>query len=151
RTRFVASAVLAGLIAMSIGAASGQNFPNRPVRIITLAVGSASDFVARFLAERLTSNLGQPVIVENQTNFAIMASTVAKAPPDGYTLLGYGSPIWVVPLVQKMPYDSVTDFVPVALTGRSVNVLVVHPSLPARSVKELIALAKAKPGELNYA
>jgi tripartite-type tricarboxylate transporter receptor subunit TctC len=91
------------------------------------------------------------VIVDNRGAGIIPGDVVAKSAPDGYTLLAYGQPLWLSALMQGAPYDPVRDFAPITLATRAPNVLVVHPSLPVKSVKELIALAKAKPGELNYA
>ncbi len=130
---------------------SGQVFPNRVIRIVTSGVGGGSDFVARLVAQGITGPLGQPVIVDNRPNSVIAAEFVTKAAPDGYTLMSWGSAMWIGALLQKMPYDAVRDFTPVILVGRAPSILVVHPSLPVNSVKELIALARAKPGELNYA
>src|SRR5262245_8901622 len=122
--RFVAWIFLAALMTLSTGVVCGQNYPNKPVRILAQAVGSANDFVARVIAQGLASNLGQPVIVDNRPVYTTLAQMAAQAPPDGYTLLASGSSIWVLPLLQKMPYDPVKDFVPISLTGRSINVLV---------------------------
>jgi tripartite-type tricarboxylate transporter receptor subunit TctC len=134
--------------------AQGQPaFPSKPVRIITAAVGGASDFTARMLAQGLGASLGQQFIVDNRggANGIIAAQMVAKSPPDGYNLLLFTSPIWLLPLLQdNVPYDPVRDFAPIAVTDSSPSVLVVHPSLPVKSVRDLIALAKARPGELNY-
>ena len=121
---------------------------SKPIRIVTGASGGSSDFTARLIAQGLTENLRQQVIVDNRGN--IDGELVAKAPPDGYTLLIDGASIWIGPLVQKTPYDPVRDFVPVTLAVSAPNVIVVHPSLPVKSVRELIALAKAQPGKLNY-
>ena len=134
--------------------AQGQPaFPSKPVRIITAAVGGASDFTARMLAQGLGASLGQQFIVDNRggANGIIAAQMVAKSPPDGYNLLLFTSPIWLLPLLQdNVPYDPVRDFAPIAITDSSPSVLVVHPSLPVKNVKELIDLAKAKPGEITY-
>ena len=134
------------------GLACAQNYPNKPVRIVTAGVGGGSDFAARLIAQGISPGLGQQVIVENRPSGVIPGETVAKAVPDGYTLLVSSSVLWLEPLLQgHAPYDAVRDFSPVTLAAKSPNILVVHPSLPVRSVKELIALAKAKPGQLNYA
>ena len=127
----------------------GQTYPSKPVRIVTSAIGGGTDFVARIMAQGL-SGLGQPVVVDNRVSI-IAGELVSKAPPDGYTLLVASGALWVVSLLQKVPYDPVRDFSPISLATSSPNILLVHPSLPVKSVKELIALAKAKPGELNYA
>jgi tripartite-type tricarboxylate transporter receptor subunit TctC len=146
--------VCAGLSMWSAGAA-GQAYPSRPVRLLVPYVaGGGSDFVGRTVATKLTEMWGSPVVVENRpgggTNIA--AELVARAGPDGYTLLLGGTPSTVnVSLYPKLSYDTVKDFAPVIHLDRAPNVLAVHPSLPVRSVKDLIALAKAKPGTLNYA
>jgi len=151
--RFVTGMLLAGLGALCVGAAFGQNYPVKPVRIVTAEPGGGNDFAARVLAQGLTRSLGQQVIVDNRggAGGAIAAEVAAKAPPDGYTLLLYAGNIWTIPLLRKnVPYDFVADFAPVTWVARSPNTVVVHPSLPVQSVKDLIALAKAKPGQLNY-
>lgn len=112
--------------------------------------GSANDIVARLIAQEIRAGLGQPVVVDNRGTVA--AELVARAPADGYTLLLYGSAVWLSPFIRaSTPYDPVKDFAPVTLVASSPNVVVVHPSLPVKSARELIALAKARPGELNYA
>jgi tripartite-type tricarboxylate transporter receptor subunit TctC len=131
------------------GLARGQDYPNRTIRIVTSASGGGTDFVARVVSQGLTGSLGQQVIVDNRGG-NIPVEIVSQAPPDGYTLLADGSSFWVTPLLQKAPYDPVRDFSPITLVVSAPNLLVVHPSLPVKSVKELIALAKAKPGELNF-
>jgi len=129
-------------------ASSAQNYPHKPIRFVTGAPGGGGDFVARLMAQGLTGPLGQPVIVDNRGN--IPGEIVAQALPDGYTLLVDSSSFLIGPLLQKMPYDAVKDFSPISWVVMSLNILAVHPSVPANSVKELIALAKAKPGQLNY-
>ncbi len=126
-----------------------ENYPAKVVRIVTLAAGGGSDGVARLLAPLLTEGLGQQVIVENRG--AIAAEIVAKASADGYTLLVEGSPLWILPLFRSVSWDAVKDFAPIALAVSTPSVLVVHPSLPVKSVNALITLARAKPGQLNYA
>jgi tripartite-type tricarboxylate transporter receptor subunit TctC len=151
------SALGAGLIALMV-AGSGvvhaqTQFPVKPIRIVTAAVGGASDFTARLLAQGLGGSFGQQVIVDNRggANGIIAAQIVAKSPPDGYTLLLFTSPFWLLPLLQdNVPYDPVKDFAPISMTDSSPSVLVVHPSLPVKSVRDLIALAKARPGDMNY-
>jgi tripartite-type tricarboxylate transporter receptor subunit TctC len=142
---------LAGVLLMACAAwpLPAQEYPNKLVRVVTLAPGGGSDVVARLIAPVLSEGLGQQVIVENRG--AIASEVVAKAPADGYTLLVEGSPLWILPLFRSVPWDAVKDFAPVALAVSTPSVLVVHPSLPVKSVKELIALARAKPGQLNYA
>ena len=135
---------------LAAGIVSGQTYPTKPVRILTSAPGGTSDFTSRIVAQGLTASLGQPVIVDNRAGGVAIAEPVSKATPDGYTLLIDGATMWVPPLMQKMPYDPVSDFAPISLIVSLPNVLVVHPSLPVKSVKELISLAKAKPGALSY-
>ncbi|MBI4190067.1 MAG: tripartite tricarboxylate transporter substrate binding protein [Betaproteobacteria bacterium] len=129
---------------------SGQEYPARPIRFVTTGIGGSTDFAARNVAQGLTESVGWQIVVENRPTGFIANEFVAKAPPDGYVLLVNTDGMWIGPLLQKANYDPVLDFIPISLMSRSVNVLVVHPSLPVKSVKELIALAKAKPGELNY-
>lgn len=133
--------------------ATAQGYPARPIRIIVpYAPGGSTDVVFRILAPRLTENLGQQVLVENRPGAAsvIGLDLVAKASPDGYTVgvpnIAYGAN----PTLRKMPFDSEKDLVPVSLVSIVTMVLSVHPSVPARSVKQFIALAKTKPGSLNY-
>ena len=140
--------ILAAL--MATGIASAQTFPTKTVRIVTSEPGGGSDYSARLLAQGLTGPLGQQVIVENRGGI-LPPETVAKAPPDGYTLLVSAS-MWVAPLFEpKLSFDPLRDFAPVALALSAPNLLVVHPSLPVKTAKDLIALAKARPGELNAA
>ena len=144
--------MVGGLLLGCASLACAQNFPNRPVRILASEAGGGGDFVARTIAQGIPQGLGQQMVVDNRGGGVIAGELVAKAPPDGYTLLLYGNTLWLLPLMRDhVPYDAQKDFAPVTLAGRAQNVLVVHPSLPVRSVKDLIAMAKAKPGELNYA
>jgi tripartite-type tricarboxylate transporter receptor subunit TctC len=133
------------------GVASGQAYPSKPVRITTYSVGGSNDFAARLLADGLAAPLGQPVIVDNRAGSVIPGEVVSKAPPDGYTILVAGGIFTILHLLQETPYDPIRDFVQISLIGISPLILVVHPSLPVKSVKDLIAMAKAKPGDLNYA
>lgn len=149
--RPVACLVVFGILVLVADAVSGQSFPGRPIRIVTSAPGGGSDVVSRLVAQGLTTSLGQQVIVDNRGGGTVAGDIVAKSPPDGYTLLYYGSALWLLPLIRKdVPYDPVRDFAPISWISRQTNVLVVHPSLPVKSVKELIALAKSRPGALNY-
>lgn len=132
------------------GVASAQTFPIKPIRIVTAPAGGNSDFTARQVASGITGALGQPVIVDNRAGGIVPVEVVLKSPPDGYTLLLDGASFWVGPLLESLPYDAVRDFSPVSTVNTSIFVLAVHPSLPVKTVNDLIALAKAKPGTLNY-
>ncbi len=148
--RFAAWMLSVGLMVSGAGVVSSQNYPNKPIRIVTSEPGGGNDIVARLVAEGLTASLGQRVIVDNRG--IIAAEIAAKATPDGYTLLIYGSNIWLMQYLRdNLPWDPLRDFAPITVAVDLPNILVVHPSLPVKSVKELVALAKAKPGELNYA
>lgn len=141
------SMLLAGML--SLCEASAQDYPVKALRILTTEPASGSDVVARLLAQGMTASMGQQVVVENRG--AISAEIVAKAPPDGYTLLLNGPFIWLAPFMRtKPPYDPARDLAPITLAVTAANILVVHPSLPVDSVKALIALAKARPGKINY-
>ena len=132
--------------------AAAQTYPERPVRIVTAEAGGSQDVAARIMAVGLTAALGQQVIVDNRASGVIPGETVARAKPDGHTLLIYAGTFWLQPFVRKsVPYDPVRDFAPITLVVTSPTVLVVHPALPVKSVKDLIALAKTRPSELNYA
>ena len=148
--RAAAGVLAAGMLISSAEWAFGQDkYPAKIIRIVTATPGSNHDWGARFVAQELTPRIGQRVIVENRGSISV--EYVAKeAQPDGYTLLFYGAYAWLQPLLTKVNWDPVADLAPITLAISSPNVLVVHPSLPVKSVKELIALAKAKPGELNY-
>jgi tripartite-type tricarboxylate transporter receptor subunit TctC len=146
-----AGALLAAPLARAQGA-----FPSKPIRIIVPASpGGAADILSRTIAQKLSDTWGQQVLVDNRTGAAgiIGAEAAAKAPNDGYTIMmGFAGVIAVNPSLYKiLPYDSVKDFAPVTLVAMSPLMLVVHPAVPAYSVDELIALAKAKPGQLNFA
>jgi len=130
--------------------AFGQSYPNKPVRIVTITAGSGIDFTARLIARALSASLGQQFIVDNRGSL-ISGEVVSKAPPDGYTLLVDSSSFWLAPLLQDVPYDPQLSFAPVSLLAASPLILVASPAAPIRSVAELIALAKANPGVLNYA
>ena len=135
--------------------ALAQSYPAKPIRIIiSLGPGGGVDTISRIVGQKLAERWGQQVIMENRPGAggAVGSELVAKAPPDGYTLLTASISYAVIPASHKnLPYDPVRDLTPVAVMVNSSNILVVHPSLPAKSVKELIALAKAHPGELTYA
>lgn len=148
--RCILWAAFVALFHLSIGTASSQEYPTKPVRIITSPAGGGNDFVARLIARALSGPLGQQVVVDNRATILI-ADIVAKSPSDGYTLLVTGSAHWIGPLVEKVTYDPIRDFASITLTDRAPSVLVVHPSMPVKSVKQIIALAKARPGDLNFA
>jgi tripartite-type tricarboxylate transporter receptor subunit TctC len=135
--------------------AAAQNYPTRPVRVIVpFAAGGNTDITARAIGAKLSEVFGQQVVVENRPGGAtnIGSELVAKAPPDGYTILMGGATNAINMSTQaKPPYDTLRDFAPVVLCVKGANVLTVHPSVPAKNLKELIALAKARPGQLNFA
>ena len=138
------------MIAFGTDFASAQNYPNKLIRIVTATAGSANDWSSRLLAQELTASLGQQVIVENRGGLG--AEVVARASPDGHTLLAYGSAVWLMPFLREnVPWDPIRDFAPVTLAMSSPNIVVVHPSLPVKSIRDLIAFAKLRPGQLNYA
>ncbi len=146
---------IAALLAISSFAAAQEAFPSKPVKIVVMfAVGGASDIMARLTGPRLTELWGQQVVIENRAGAdgRIAMEYVAKSAPDGYTLLIIDPSYVIVPsLFARLPVDIQRDFVPVVMLGKAPQVLVAHPSLPARSVAELVALAKERPGALNYA
>ena len=140
----------AAILVIGAGLGWSQDYPQRPLRIITTNPGGSSDIVARLVAAGLTRQLGQQVVVDNRpTPFPGLIAS--KAPSDGYTLLVGNSSLWILPLLREVAYDTVRDFSTIAIIGSVPNILVVHPSVPATSVKDIIALTKAKPGALNYA
>ena len=143
------------LLAMAASGAYAQPYPGKPVRLIAASSpGSAVDIVARIVAQKLGEQLGQQVIIDNRAGAGgnLGAELAAKAPPDGYTLF-MGTPAHAINtgLYRKLNYDLVRDFAPISQVTSGQYVIVVHPSLPVKSVKELIVLARAKPGQLNYA
>lgn len=151
RRRSIAETVLVILTVLGASTVCGQTYPTKPIRIVTSDPGGGNDFTARLIAQGLTVSLGQQVIVENRPAGVIPGEIVSKARPDGHTLLLYGNNLWIGQFLQNTPYDPVRDFSPITMISRAPNVLVVHPSVPANSVKELLALARSRPGELNYA
>ena len=150
-SRFVVGILPVGLMVLGTGVVSGQPYPNKTIRIVTTAAGGSNDITARIVAQGISPLLNQPVVVENRAGGFVNAEIVSQSPADGYTVLVAGGTMWSFPLLQQTPYDPVKDFTPITLATSAPNILVVNPSLPANSIKELIALAKAKPGELNYA
>lgn len=140
-----------GLMFVGAGVASGQDYPSKPVRIVTSVTGGSLDLTARLVAPKLASGLGHQVVVDNRGGLLSM-ELVAKAPADGYTLLLASGSLWISQFLRpKVAWDAVRDFSPITLAVTLPNIIAVHPSLPVRSIRELIALAKARPGALNYA
>ena len=131
------------------GDAHAQDYPTRPIRIVTATPGGGNDFLARIIAPGLTSAGGQQVIVDNRAS-RLVGGIVARSAPDGYTLAVGGGTMQFLPLTEKTDYDVLADFAPISQLERSPNVLVVNPSLKISAVSELIALARAKPGALLY-
>ena len=129
---------------------AAQSYPDRPIRLYTTGVGGASDIVSRIIAQAMSGAFAQRMVIENRAIIGVEAA--AAAPPDGYTLLHYSNVVWLMPLFQSSTaWDVFRDFAPIVLSVSTPNLLVVHPSLPVHDVKQLIALAKARPGALNYA
>ena len=154
-TRAALFAALLSVLAVASGTAGAQNYPGGTVKLIVpVPAGGVTDTMARIVAQRLTETWGQPVVVENRPggNYAVGAQAVARSPADGLTLLvAPDSTVTANPhLFSTLPYDPVKDLTPIIVLCRITPVLVIHPSLPVHSVQELIALAKAKPGTLNY-
>jgi tripartite-type tricarboxylate transporter receptor subunit TctC len=144
-----------GALALGSAAANAQTYPGSTVKLIVpVPAGGVTDTMARIVAQRLTDSWGQPVVVDNRPggNYAVGTQTVAKSPADGLTLLvAPDSTVTANPhLFSKLPYDPIKDLTPIVVLCRITPVLVINPSLPAHSVQELIALAKGKPGSLNY-
>ena len=137
-------------------AVQAQTYPNKPIRfVVPQAAGGSTDILSRTIGQKLSEALGQPVVMDNRpgANGIVGTEMVAKAPADGYTLVAGGTSTVAInsSLYSKIPYDPIRDFVPVVNFAYSTSVLVVHPSVAAKTIADLIALAKAKPGELRYA
>lgn len=152
----IRTALCIGLAAMvAVPAAWSQSYPGKPLRMVApFAAGGPVDITARIVAQKLSESWGQQVVVENRTGASGMigAELVAKSPPDGYTLLVNSSIHVIVPsLFPKMGYDPIQDFIPISVVSSSPLLLVVTPTLPVKNVKEFVALARARPGELNFA
>ena len=152
--RFVLAAAAVFAALAGAGAAGAQSFPAKPIRLIVpFAPGGATDILARLIGQKLTEAWSQQVVVENRPGGGTVIGTdlVAKSAPDGYTLLMVSTSTVTVPtLLPKLPYDTLRDLAPVIQLVASPNVLAVHPSLPARSVRELIALARARPNQVAF-
>jgi len=142
--------MLAGVVCCS-GTVWGQTYPVRAIRVVGPTVGGAVDINARLVAQYLSVGLGQQIVIENRGGAGgiLAAEAVIRAQPDGYTLLVYGPPAWINPLIKRsVTYDPLKDLQPVALLTRAANLLVVHPSVPVKTVSDLVKLAKSKPGQL---
>jgi tripartite-type tricarboxylate transporter receptor subunit TctC len=143
------------LLVLAPGIALAQAWPSKPVRmVVPFAPGGVTDSTARIVAAKIQEAIGQPVVVDNRTGAGGIIATdhVAKSPPDGYTILmASAAPQTLLQFVQKTGYDGLKDFAPITLVNTFPIVLMVHPSVPANNVRELIALAKAQPGKLNFA
>lgn len=147
----LACAVFSGALS---SAALAQSYPSRPIRLVVpLAPGGGGDLIARFIAQKISEPLGQTVIVDNRPGGSTIIGTelVARSQPDGHTLVMATSSHGINPSLYKLPFDPVKDFAGVCFFATSPMMLTVHPSVPAKTVKELIAVAKANPGKLNYA
>jgi tripartite-type tricarboxylate transporter receptor subunit TctC len=145
---------VAGVLLAFSTTAAAQDYPTRPVRlIIPFPPGGSNDIVGRLVATQLGERLGKQVVVDNRggAGGVVGTETAAKAPPDGYTLLLVSLAHAVNPWLYKLSYDPIRSFTPVAIIGSGPNIVTVHPDLPVKSIKELVALAKQKPGELQYA
>ena len=149
--RWFAAMFLIAPMALAAGGAVGQSYPVKSIRMVTSEPGSGTDFLARLLAQAIAGSLGKQVVVDNKGGGILAIDFVFRAPPDGYTLLLYGTSLWLAPLMRdNLPYDPVRDFAPITLATSSPNILAVYPALTVETVKDLVALARAKPGELNY-
>ncbi len=147
---FIAGVLSCSVAVWGADTAAAQSYPNKFVRVVTGSPGSAAEFPLRVIAPVVSSELGQSIVVDNRPSGVIPGETVSKAAPDGYTLLFYGGTFWMGPLLEKTSYDPIADFSPITMAVMAPVILIVHPSLPVKSVKELIALAKTHPGALNY-
>ena len=155
-TRLAKMAMLCCALLCGVAHAQAQTYPAKTVRIIVgLAPGGGNDTMARLIAQQLSMSLKQQFVVDNRGGAGglIAGELAAKSPPDGYTLLlGNSAILTIIPnTIPKPPYDPLRDFQPVSLIAKAPLLVVVHPSLPVKSIKDLVALAKAKPGQLNYA
>jgi len=146
--------VLLATLAMGTALAMAQSYPNKPIRfLVGFVAGGTNDIVARALAQKLTETLGQSVVVENRggANTAIATEAAARAAPDGYTILLNAPGHATNPALMKLAFDPVNDFAFISLVAEAQNIVVMHPSFPPRSVQELIALSKKRPGQINVA
>ncbi|MDH4149490.1 MAG: tripartite tricarboxylate transporter substrate binding protein [Betaproteobacteria bacterium] len=150
-----ARGALAAILLCAVATSSAQSYPAGPLRIVVpFPAGGGVDTAGRLLGQKLSEAIGKPVVIDNRAgaNGMIGSEMVAKSPKDGYTLLVNGANFVTTPsLYKNVTYDPIKDFEPISLLAHAPNILVVHPSLPVKSVRELIAFAKARPGQLNYA
>jgi tripartite-type tricarboxylate transporter receptor subunit TctC len=148
-------AACAALLAAAAAGTLAQGYPGKPVRVVVpSSAGGGTDIVARIIAPRLSERLGQQIVIDNRPGAGTMIGieVAAKSPPDGYTLLVAPSTLALNPAVyKKVPYDALRDFAPITQIVGSTSIIVVHPSIPVKTVKELIAFARARPGQMNYA
>lgn len=157
RVAVVACAAVLGGVSICVSAQPAQkNYPNKPIRmVVPFAAGGPVDLVGRLLIQKLNVSLGQSIVLDNRggAGSVLGSDIVAKSPPDGYTwLVTTGSLTSISAFNENVPFDPIRDFTPVTMAARNFGqVLIVHPSVPARTVKELLALAKARPGKMNYA
>jgi tripartite-type tricarboxylate transporter receptor subunit TctC len=152
--RPISSVLMMGLFWLSAAIAAESDYPTRPIRIIVpQSPGASTDLTARVIGQKLNETFKQPVVVDNRPGSSGIAGTeiVARAVPDGYTLMVVASSFSINPALRPLPYDSVRDFTPITQLSKFPNMLAAHPSLPAKTLQDVIALAKAKPGQLNYA
>jgi tripartite-type tricarboxylate transporter receptor subunit TctC len=154
RAEYARRLAAAFLVAACFGSAYGQtkgggDYPTRRITIYAVGPGGITDIAARQVAQGISLELGQPVIVDNRSSL-VSVQMASKAPPDGYSLLYTAGSLWINQLTSDVPYDIQRDFIPISLVHDAPQMLAVHPSLPVRNVKEFIALAKARPGDLNY-
>lgn len=154
RSRAIGLELCIAMASVYVGDAGAQNYPTKPIRmIVPFAPGGGTDIMARVIMARLDERLGQRIVIENRTGGGgyIAAEVVAKAAPDGHTLMFTAANIVMsLELFPKQPVDPLKDFFPVSLLTKEPSLLAVHPSMPVKTVKELIALGKARPGEINY-
>ena len=137
-------------LALVAGCAFAQTYPSKPIKIMTAGAGGGNDLITRIIATGIAPVLGQQLVVENRGGY-IMGDAFAKSPKDGYTLMLMGASVWLAPYLNKnVPFDPQRDFMGVTLADQSPMVVLVHPSVPVKSIKELIAYAKARPGVLNW-
>ena len=150
-----AAGLLVAGLATPLWSAEAQDYPTRPIRVIVpQSAGGSTDLIARLLAQKMGDALGQSIVVDNRPGAGSVNGTdmAAKAAPDGYTLLTVAASFTITPaLHKKLPFDSVRDFAPISQVATLPHIVIVHPSVPVKSVKDLIAMAKAKPGDLNVA